>query len=108
MAQEMRNPSKTGAGGSPAAQRLEEAKVRHRRMIERRAKAQADFDAAARQLKEARAQAEEEFGTGDLEALRRLYGERERENEQAVDKFVRELDEREAALKQAEAALAAS
>ena len=107
MAQETRNQSKTGASGSPAAQRLEEAKARHRQMIERRARAQADFDAAERQLKEARAQAEEEFGTGDLARLRKLYADRERENEQAVDKFVRELDEREAALKQAEAALAA-
>ena len=106
MAHEMRNQSKPGASGSPAAQRLEEAKARHRQMIERRARAQADFEAAERQLKEARAEAEQEFGTGDLDALRRLYGERERENEQAVDKFVRELDEREAALKQAEAALA--
>lgn len=107
MAQDTRNSSKTGAGSSPAAQRLEEARGRHRQMIERRARAQADFDAAERQLKEARAEAEHEFGTGDLAALRKLYGERERENEQAVDKFVRELDEREAALKQAEAALAA-
>lgn len=105
MAQEMRKPPK--AGGAGAAARLEEAKARHRQMIERRAKAQADFDAAERQLQEARAEAEREFGTGDLAALRQLYGERERENEQAVEKFVRELDEREAALKQAEAALAA-
>jgi hypothetical protein len=93
--------------GSPAAQRLEEAKARHRQMIERRAKAQADFDAAERQLKEARAEAEQEFGTGDLVALRKLYADRERENEQAVEKFVLALDEREAALKQAESALAA-
>ena len=107
MAQETRNQTKGAAGGSPAAQRLEDARARHRQMIERRAKAQADFDAAERQLKEARAEAEQEFGTGDLAALRKLYGERERENEQAVDRFVRELDEREAALKQAEAALAA-
>lgn len=107
MAQETRNQSKTGTAGSPAAQRLEEAKARHRQMIERRAKAQADFDAAQRQLKEARAEAEQEFGTGDLAALRKLYADRERENEQAVEKFVRELDEREAALVKAEAALAA-
>ncbi len=107
MAQETRNQSKTGASGSPAAQRLEEAKARHRQMIERRAKAQADFDAAQRQLKEARAEAEQEFGTGDLATLRKLYADRERENEQAVDKFVRELDERESALRQAEAALVA-
>lgn len=107
MAQETRNQAKTGAASSPAAQRLEEAKARHRQMIERRAKAQADFDAAQRQLKEARAEAEQEFGTGDLTTLRKLYGDRERENEQAVDKFVRELEEREAALRQAEAALVA-
>lgn len=107
MAQETRNQSKAGTAGSPAAQRLEEAKARHRQMIERRAKAQADFDAAQRQLKEARAEAEQEFGTGDLAKLRKLYADRERENEQAVEKFVRELDEREAALAKAEAALAA-
>ena len=107
MAQETRNQTKGAAGGSPAAQRLEEAKARHRQMIERRAKAQADFEAAERQLNEARTEAEQEFGTGDLTELRRLYAERERENEQAVEKFVRELDEREAALRQAEAALAA-
>ncbi len=107
MAQEMRNQSRAGVAGSPAAQRLEEAKARHRQMIERRAKAQADFDAAERQLKEARAEAEQEFGTGDLAALRKLYADRERENEQAVEKFVLALDEREAALKQAESALAA-
>jgi len=105
MAQESRIQSRTGAMTS-AAQRLEEAKARHRQMIERRAKAQADFEAAARQLKEAREQAEQEFGTGDLAQLRKLYGERERENEQAVDAFVRALDEREAALQQAESALA--
>ena len=107
MAQEMRNQSRGGVAGSPAAQRLEEAKARHRQMIERRAKAQADFDAAQRQLMEARKEAEQEFGTGDLATLRKLYAERERENEQAVDKFVRELDERESALRQAEAALVA-
>ena len=80
MAQETRNQSKAGTAGSPAAQR---------------------------QLKEARAEAEQEFGTGDLAALRKLYADRERENEQAVDRFVRELDEREAALAKAEAALSA-
>ena len=106
MAQETRNQSNTGASGSPAAQRLEEAKARHRQMIERRARAQADFEAAQRQLKEAREEAEREFGTGDLAKLRKLYADRERENEQAVDKFVSELDERDAALRQAEAALA--
>lgn len=106
MAQATGNQSKAGAAGSPAAQRLEEAKARHRQMIERRARAQADFEAAERQLKEAREEARQEFGTGDLAKLRKLYADRERENEQAVDKFVRALDEREAALKQAEAALA--
>ena len=78
MAQETRNQTKGAAGGSPAAQRLEEARARHRQMIERRAKAQADFEAAERQLKEARTEAEQEFGTGDLTELRRLYAERER------------------------------
>ncbi len=105
MAQEMRSQNRGAAGGSPAAQRLEEAKARHRQMIERRARAQADFEAAERQLKEARAEAEQEFGTGDLAELRRLYAERERENDQAVEQFVGALDQGEAALREAEAAL---
>ena len=107
MAQETRNQTKGAAGGSPASQRLEEAKGRHRQMIERRAKAQADFEAAERQLREARGEAEQEFGTGDLGELRRLYADRERENEQAVERFVHDLNEREAALREAEAALVA-
>ena len=107
MSHETRIQTKGAAGGSSAAQRLEEARSRHRQMIERRAKAQADFEAAKRQLKEAREEAEQEFGTGDLASLRKLYADRERENEQAVDKFVRELDEREMALRQAETALTA-
>ncbi len=107
MAQETRNQTKGAAGGSPAAQRLEEAKARHRQMIERRAKAQADFEAADRQLREARAEAEQEFGTGDLAELRKLYADRERENEQAVDQFVNALNQGEAALREAEAALVA-
>ncbi len=107
MAQETRNQTRGAAGGSPAAQRLEEAKARHRQMIERRAKAQADFEAAERQLKEAREEAEQEFGTGDLAALRKLYADRERANEQAVELFVSELNERESALREAEAALGA-
>lgn len=103
----MAQETKTQTKGSPAAQRLEEAKARHRQMIERRAKAQADFEAAERQLKEAREEAEREFGTGDLTELRKLYADRERENEQSVDQFVNALNQGEAALQEAEAALVA-
>jgi hypothetical protein len=106
MAQELRSSPKQNGAGASAAQRLEEAKARHRELIERRARVQAEFEAASRQLEQARQEAVEQFGTGDLDALRKMYVERERENEQAVEQFVRALNEREAALREAEAALA--
>lgn len=93
-------------GGKSTAQILEEAKTRHQRLADRRQRVQVELEAAARQLEEAQDEAEREFGTRDLEALRELYAQREKENEQKVQEFVANLDELETALNEVEGQLA--
>jgi len=90
-----------------SAQQLEQARARYQTLIEQRARAQAEYNTAKRQLDEARKEAEALFGTGDLGKLRELHASRERANQQAVSGFLKALEECETALNKAENILAA-
>jgi hypothetical protein len=92
--------------GKSAAQVLEENKARYQALIERRQRLQVELEAAARQLREAQDEAERDFGTRDIDALRAMYAKREEENEQKVAQFVQDLDALEAALVEVERQLA--
>lgn len=89
-----------------AAQRLEEQKSRFQALTERKNRLQVELETAARQFAEAQAEAQREFGTGDLDELRALYATSERENEERVAKFTADLDAIEKVLADTEAQLA--
>ncbi len=65
------------------------------------------MDTAARQRDEAKEESKRDFGTDDLEALRALYVNTEQENERVLQEFEKEVNAYEAAVKEAETALAA-
>jgi hypothetical protein len=90
-----------------AAQLLEESKLKLNRLAERRTRAQALLEAERQRLEEARADARAEFGTDDLEALRRLYTERSAENNIKVLEFMDGVEAAERQLADVERQLAA-
>jgi hypothetical protein len=98
----MTTAQKAPAATKSAAQQLEEQKARHQALVQRRTKVQVELESAARQYAEAQAEAQREFGTGDLEELRALYLRSEAENERAVQQFAKELDALETAVADAE------
>jgi len=89
-----------------AAQILEEQKARYQALIERRTKVFVELEPAGRQLEEAEAEAEREFGTRDLAQLRKMYLEREQENERRVNEFLQSLETLEQELAEVERQLA--
>jgi hypothetical protein len=89
-----------------AAQLLEESKLKLNRLAERRTRAQALLEAERQRLEEARAEARAEFGTDDLEALRRLYAERNAENNIKVLEFMDGVEAAERQLADVERQLA--
>ena len=91
--------------GPSAAQRLEAAKDRYQKLLDRATRVKIELQAASNQLAEARTEAEVDFGTGDLEGLRARYAEIERENEQRVGEFLQALDSQEQSLSEVEAQL---
>lgn len=88
-----------------AVEKLEEGKRRLVSLTDRRTRLQVELEAARRQLKEAQLEAELEFGTSDLNALRNLFKEREEQNNAAVEAFLESLSDLESALKKTEQAL---
>lgn len=90
-----------------AAQLLEESKLKLNRLAERRTRAQALLEAERQRLEEARAEARAEFGTDDLEALRKLYAERSAENNAKVFEFMDSVETAERQLADVERQLAA-
>lgn len=91
---------------SAAAQKLTEQLNRYQALLTRRTRVETEVETAARQLTEAQAEAQREFGTGDLVKLRTLYVESEAENERLVREFTEQLDALERALQEAEKQLA--
>lgn len=89
-----------------AAQLLEESKAKLTKLHERRTRAQTLLDAEAKRLAEARQEAEREFGTSDLEALRKLYAERSSENNCKVLEFMDVVENTERQLADVERQLA--
>lgn len=94
-------------GTKSTAQVLEEQKARHAALAERRQRAQVEMEHSARQLEEAQEEAEREYGTREVPALRTLFTEREQENERKVAQFIEDLNALEAALVEVERQLAA-
>jgi len=100
------NSGVKAVGTKGAAHLLEEHKARHAALTERRQRVQVELEAAARQLEEAQAEAERDFGTRDLAELRALYAQREQENERKVSQFIDDLNALEASLADVERQLA--
>ena len=73
--------------------RLEKGRTQLRDLESRRARADADLDNAKREENRLRQQAEQEFGTSDLDQLRAKYREMEQANEVAVQEFEQQLAE---------------
>lgn len=88
-----------------AVERLEAGKRQLAALIDRRTRLQVELEATKRQLKEAQLEADLEYGTADLTALRNLYKEREAQNNAAVEAFLQSLTDLEVELKKTEQAL---
>lgn len=89
-----------------SAQILEENRGRHQSLLERKQRVEVELRAAGHQLAEAQAEAQRDFGTSDLDALRTLYATREQENADKVSAFVAGLDALEQELADVERQLA--
>jgi hypothetical protein len=90
--------------------KLVELREEYRKLHERKIATERDRQNLEGRLKELRQQAEQEYGTSDIEQLRELLEERRRENERMVAEYeqhVREINERlgeiEKAVKEEEA-----
>lgn len=85
--------------------RLVALREAHRKLHERKIATERDRENLEERLKELRQQAEQEYGTSDLEQLRQLLEQRRQENERMVadyEQHVREINER---LEEVESAL---
>jgi ABC-type phosphate transport system auxiliary subunit len=77
---------------------LKEQKERLDRLRDRRTRVAGELGAKRQQLADACAEAVREFGTDNLEELRKLYASRETANDEVVMDFVLVLDDAEAKL----------
>lgn len=77
---------------------LKEQKERLDKLRERRTSVAGELGAKRQQLADACAEAKREFGTDDLEELRKLYASRESDNDEVVMDFVLLLDDAETKL----------
>lgn len=74
---------------------LKEQKERLERLRERRTRLAGELSAKRQQLADASAEAKREFGTDNLDDLRKLFASRETANDELVMEFVLQLDEAE-------------
>lgn len=88
-----------------AIERLEEGKRRLLTLTDTRTRLEVELQAARRQLAEAQQEAEQEFGTSDLDKLRALFRDREERNNKAVEAFLDALTEAENSLRKAAQAM---
>lgn len=76
-----------------SVQILDDQKRRLAALQERRTRVQVRVETERRALQETQAEAQAQFGTSDLEALRQLYRDRQSDNDRKVVEFVMALDE---------------
>jgi hypothetical protein len=95
-----------GQGGSlsPRDQQVQERllklKDQHRVLHERKIATERDRLNLEERLRELRAQAEREYGTSDIEELRRLLEERREANDRMVEEYQRHVEDIQARLKE--------
>jgi chromosome segregation ATPase len=74
-------------------ERLLELRKQHQSLHERKIATEQDRKNLEQRLQELRAQAEREFGTSDIDQLRRLLEERRQENERMVREYQQHIDD---------------
>lgn len=85
-------------------EKLLELKKEHQKLHEKKIATERDRQNLEERLRELREQAEREYGTSDIEALRRLLEERRQENERMVadyERHVKEINDRLAEIEKA-------
>ncbi|NLI80753.1 MAG: hypothetical protein GX443_03585 [Deltaproteobacteria bacterium] len=83
-------------------ERLAELREEYNRLHEKKIATERDRQNLEERLKELREQAEREYGTSDLEELRRLLDERRRENERMVAEYQQHVESIRARLREIE------
>ncbi len=73
-------------------QTIEELKTRYESLNKRKIQAEANLENAQNQLEELKAQARSEFGTDDIEALKKMLADMQAENEQKRAAYQESLD----------------
>lgn len=96
------------AAGADEPQSIEALQARHRDLERRKIQAESDLSNLERQLDEARGEARAQFGTDDLEELRRLLERMREENLARRREYEGHLDGIDARLREIEAAHAAA
>jgi len=76
-----------------ATQTIEELTARYQQLNEQKIKAQSDLQHAQNRLDEFKTKARQEYGTDDLEKLKRLLDERKRQNEEDRANYQEGLNE---------------
>ncbi len=74
-----------------AADQLKALQVKHQALKDRKIRLQTEMETAQRELAAAQREAEEAFGTSDVDQLRNLYDETERENAAKIEAFGAQL-----------------
>jgi hypothetical protein len=94
-----RQGSSLSARDQQVQERLLELKDQHRVLHERKIATERDRLNLEERLRELRAQAEREYGTSDIEQLRRLLEERRDENDRMVEEYQRHVEDIQGRLK---------
>src|SRR6056297_383111 len=74
-------------------QTIDELKARYENLNKRKIQAEANLENARNQLEELKAQARSEFGTDDIEALKKMLADMQAENEQKRAAYQENLDQ---------------
>jgi phage shock protein A len=85
---------------TPKLQTIEELRKRYEELNEKKITAAANHETARKQLTELKATAKEQWGTDDLEELRKKLKDMEAENERKRREYQGQLDKIEADLKE--------
>jgi DNA anti-recombination protein RmuC len=89
---------------SPRDQQVQEQLLKlrdqHRVLHERKIATERDLQNLEERLREMRAQAERDYGTSDIDQLRRLLEERRQENDRMVEEYQRHVEDIQGRLKE--------